>query len=49
MSKKIFIFLHAAKSGGSSFWHSLVDSLSGEGQRNKNRILDLMHFARKKL
>ena len=47
MSKKIFIFLHAAKSGGSSFWHSLVDSLSGEGQRNKNRILDLMHFARK--
>ena len=26
--KKIFIFLHVAKSGGSSFWNSLVDSIN---------------------
>ena len=46
MGKKIFVFLHAAKSGGSSFWHSLVNSLSYEAQKNKSIILDLTHFAK---
>ena len=38
--KKIFIFLHVAKSGGSSFWNSLVDSINSSNNKYNFAIDD---------
>ena len=45
--KKIYIFLHVAKSGGSSFWHSLVNSINQTDKNRRFAIDDSYHKAMK--
>ena len=47
MQKKIFIFIHSAKSGGSSFWHSLSRSISESEAIKDYQITDSFHLAAK--
>ena len=47
MKKKIFIFIHSAKSGGSSFWHSLSRSISESAASEDYQITDSYHLANK--